>query len=264
MQHAVYLPPFGELADPHVLVQIAQAAEERGFDGLFLWDHVLSPVPGEFDIADAWVALAAVAVATTRIRLGPMVTPLPRRRVITVARETVTLDRLSGGRLTLGLGIGSDTGREYSAFGESTDARRHGRILDEATAALAGLWAGETVSRRGEITVDAVRATPGPLQQPRIPIWLGTTRSSGAPIDRAAHYDGVFPLEVGPDGVRRILNRVNEIRGHTDGFDVAVVIERDTDPGPLRDAGATWAMHSFWPGHTRDQVVRFVGRGVPG
>ena len=122
MKHAIYLPPFGELADPHGLVEIARATEESGFDGLFLWDHVLSPTPDEFDIADPWVALAAIATATTRIRLGPMCTPPARRRVITLARETVTLDRLSGGRLTLGLALGVDTGRELSAFDEVTDA----------------------------------------------------------------------------------------------------------------------------------------------
>ena len=129
---------------------------------------------------------------------------------------------------------------------------------------LTELWSGETVDHHGEITVDRVRAIPAPVQQPRIPIWFGTERTGGRPITRAAHYDGVFPLGAGPDGVRRILDRVSEIRGGTDGFDVAVMIERDSDPSPLRNAGASWGMHGFWPGDTRDQVLRFVNRGVPG
>ena len=105
------MPPFGELADPHAIVDIAIAAEESGWDGLFVWDHVLSPIGGQWEIADPWVALAAAASNTSRISLGPMVTPLPRRRVLKLARETLTLDRLSRGRLTLGLGTGDDRGR---------------------------------------------------------------------------------------------------------------------------------------------------------
>ena len=116
-----------------------------------------------------------------RDRLGTMVTPLPRRRIIKLARETVTLDRLSNGRLTLGLGMGGDRGRELSAFGEPTDARLRAQILDEGPTLLTALWAGKLIDHHGAITVDNVRATPAPVQQPRIPIWFGTSRFSGAP-----------------------------------------------------------------------------------
>ncbi|MDP7707656.1 LLM class flavin-dependent oxidoreductase [Mycobacterium sp. TY815] len=109
------------MADPHAITDIAGTAEEAGWGGLFVWDHVLSPIPGEWDIADPWVVLAAVATVTRRIRIGTMVTPLPRRRIAKLARETVTLDHLSRGRLTLGLGTGGDVGGEYSAFGEDAD-----------------------------------------------------------------------------------------------------------------------------------------------
>lgn len=263
MQHAIYLPLFDALADPRALIEIALASEERGWDGLFVWDHVLSPVPGEWEMADPWIGLAAAATATQRIRLGPMVVPLPRRRVLKLARETVTLDRLSGGRLVLGLGTGGDRGREYSAFGEAIDVRRWGRILDEGTAALTELWAGETVTSRGDVIVDGVRIAPGPLQQPRIPIWFGTERTSGRPIERAARYDGVFPLGADLDGIKRIRDRVTEIRGGSVRFDIAVVAERGTDLDALRAAGATWAMHGFWPGHRPEQVLRFIDRGAP-
>lgn len=192
-----------------------------------------------------------------------MVTPLPRRRVLKLARETATLDRLCDGRLILGLGTGGDRGREYSAFGEPIDARRWGRMLDEGTTVLTELWAGKTVSHRGEIGVDAVRAIPGPVQQPRIPIWFGTERASGRPIERAARYDGIFPIGVDADGVKRIRDRVADVRGDLAGFDIAVVSERGTDLDSLRAAGATWAMHGFWPGHTAEQVLRFIDRGVP-
>ena len=108
MKHALFLPPFGALADPGRLVQHAVAAEGAGWDAIFLWDHVLRRPEEPQEIADPWVAMAAIAAATTRIRIGPMVTPITRRRPIKLARETTTLDHLSSGRLTLGLGLGVD------------------------------------------------------------------------------------------------------------------------------------------------------------
>lgn len=264
MRHAIYLPPFGELADPHAIVDIARAAEEAGWDGLFVWDHILSPVAGEWDIADPWVVLAAAATVTERIRLGPMVTPLPRRRVIKLARETVTLDRLSRGRLTLGLGIGNDTGREYSAFGDITDARQRGRVLDEGVAVLTALWAGETVTHRGAVVVDGVRAVPGPVQRPRIPLWFGANRAAGRPVQRAARYDGIFPFGVDAADVARIAATVAAIRGSLDGFDIAVAPGPQQHPDDFRAAGVTWMMHGFWPGDRPDKVLRVIDRGAPG
>src|SRR5215213_5382181 len=108
MKHGLQLPPFGPLSDPEVLVEIGMAADERGWDGVFLWDHVLSPVDGAWEIADCWTALTAIGTATRRVRLGPVVTPLPRRRVAVLAQQAVTLDHLTRGRLILGLGSGSD------------------------------------------------------------------------------------------------------------------------------------------------------------
>lgn len=128
-----------------------------------MWDHVLSPVKGRWEIADPWVVLAAAAMVTDRIRLGPMVTPLPRRRVLKLARETVTLDRLSRGRLILGLGTGGDIGREYSAFDEDADPHRLGRVLDQGAAVLTALWAGETIAHRGAVVAEDIEAIPGPV-----------------------------------------------------------------------------------------------------
>src|SRR4051794_2287152 len=119
MQHAVYLPPFDSFGDVHVLVELAVAAEEAGWDGFFTWDHIQFAEPVPF--ADAWIALSAIAVATSRIRFGPLVTPLARRRPWKVARESVTLDHLSNGRLVLGVGLGIDFWGEFSSFsGEAT------------------------------------------------------------------------------------------------------------------------------------------------
>ena len=142
MRFAIDLPPFGLFSDPSLVADLAHEAEEAGWNGFFLWDHInykLEDSSESVPIADPWIALAAIALRTTSIKLGPMVTPLARRRPWKLARETVTLDRLSGGRLVLGVGLGSDYDGEYSDFGEPPDARVHGAMLDEALAILTRL-----------------------------------------------------------------------------------------------------------------------------
>ena len=155
MQHGVFVAPFGPLADPHRLLDLAVTVEESGWDGLFLWDHVLRPESNE--ILDTWVTLGALATETQRIRLGPMVTPVPRRRPIKLAREILTVDLLSRGRLTLGVGSGVDTGGELSRFDEIIDARTRGARLEEGLDVIARLLEGETLAHVGEhFKVDGV------------------------------------------------------------------------------------------------------------
>jgi hypothetical protein len=122
MEYALFLPIFDELADARGVAQLAAEAEQAGWDGVFVWDHVAYRAPVQA-VADPWVVLAAVAMTTERVRIGPMVTPLARRRPVKLAREVATLDRLSGGRLVLGVGLGGDGSRELSATGEQTDDR---------------------------------------------------------------------------------------------------------------------------------------------
>src|SRR5919204_1016951 len=139
MKRGLYLAPFDELADPRRRAELGRAAESVGWDGLFLWDGIAYP-PRERAVADPWVALSAIASATDTLRLGPMVTPLARRRVHKLAREMVTLDHLSNGRLTLGIGLGN--GDDLEPFGEAVDPRERGRLLDEGLDRLGGLWSG--------------------------------------------------------------------------------------------------------------------------
>jgi alkanesulfonate monooxygenase SsuD/methylene tetrahydromethanopterin reductase-like flavin-dependent oxidoreductase (luciferase family) len=139
MKRGLYLAPFDELANPRLLADLARAAESVGWDGLFLWDRIAYP-PRERAVADPWVALSAIASVTDTLRLGPMITPLSRRRVQKVARETVTLDHLSNGRLTLGVGLGSAD--DLEPFGEAIDPRERGRLLDEGLERLGGFWSG--------------------------------------------------------------------------------------------------------------------------
>jgi alkanesulfonate monooxygenase SsuD/methylene tetrahydromethanopterin reductase-like flavin-dependent oxidoreductase (luciferase family) len=167
LRSALWLPLFGDLADPVAAARLAAEAEEARWHGFFVWDHLSWRAPVR-EVADPWITLAAAATATERVRLGPMVTPLARRRPAKVARETVTLDRLSGGRLTLDVGLGSDRfGAEFSTTGEQLDDRLRGQMLDEALQVLAAAWSGRAVHHRGtHYTINGLRFLPRPVQQP--------------------------------------------------------------------------------------------------
>src|SRR5919205_3515129 len=153
----IHVAPFDELADPRKVARLAARAEERGWEGFFVWDHVRYSAPTS-GVADAWVTLSAIACATERLVIGPMVTPVSRRRVHKLARETVTLDRLSGGRLVLGGRLRSDNHGEFTDFGEVSEPRERAKLLDAGLDRLARYWGGEFV--------------PPPVQQPRIPVWV--------------------------------------------------------------------------------------------
>jgi alkanesulfonate monooxygenase SsuD/methylene tetrahydromethanopterin reductase-like flavin-dependent oxidoreductase (luciferase family) len=235
MSRAVFIAPFDELADPRALAELAARAEERGWDGFFLWDHIVYSAPTRA-LLDPWVALGAVALATERVRLGPMVTPLSRRRVHKLARETATLDHLSGGRLTFGVGLGSDRHGELAPFGEVHDPREQARLLDEGLERLQDYWAGEF--------------EPRPVQQPRIPIWAAARWPNRRPLRRAARLDGLFPVEVPePDALRELIDETLALRDAnedpTHAFDVAVMYEPGSDPTVWEDAGATWTLTGF-------------------
>ncbi|MGI9610195.1 MAG: LLM class flavin-dependent oxidoreductase [Acidimicrobiia bacterium] len=249
MRHALTIPPYGDLADPSALIEIAVSAEEAGWDAVFLWDHVLRRPDDPQETADPWVAMAAMAVATEHVRLGPMVTPITRRRPIKLARECTTLDHLSGGRLTLGLGLGVDTTRELSAFGEVLEARERGARLDEGVDLLCRMWSGSEVDFHGEhFIADRVTVLPRPVQLPRIPMWFAARGSARKPVRRAARYDGLYPIEVTEADLRSMLDLVVQQRGSLDGFDV---IARPTEEVPYRlleELGVTWAITGPKPG----------------
>ncbi|CAN5791292.1 hypothetical protein BH23ACT2_BH23ACT2_06610 [soil metagenome] len=264
MRHALFLAPFTELSDPATLVAVAKAADTAGWDGLYLWDHVLRDPAETTHLADAWIMLAAVAMTTQRLRIGTMVTPVSRRRIATLVRQTVTLDHLSEGRLTVGLGLGVDTAGELRRFGEITDARTRGTILDEGADLLARAWTGERVDHRGEhLTVDGVAFLPRPVQRPRIPLWFAARGSARKPVRRAARYDGIFGIEVDADGLADMLAVVSAERGGLDGFDVAVRASPIEDPALLEVPGVTWAMHAFAPDVAAAEVLAVAEAGPP-
>ncbi len=240
MKHALLIPPVGPFADPCGLVEAAVAAETAGWDGVFIWDHVLRAEP-PLEIADPWIALAAIAMATHRVRIGPAVTPLTRRRPIKLARETVSLDHLSNGRLTLGLGLGVDSSRELSGFGEIVDPRSRGERLDEGAELLCAMWSGETIDYHGEhFVAEQVTVLPRPVQQPRIPLWFAARGQARKPVRRGAKYDGIIPIEVDARQLADMLDVVVTERGSLDGFDVAVRPQGNEQYRAFRDLGATW------------------------
>ena len=261
MRSALWIPAFDELADPAVVARLAAEAEEFGWHGFFLWDRLSWPDPVR-QVADPWITLAAVAVATERLRLGPMVTPLARRRPAKLARETATLDRLSGGRLTLGVGLGSDHyGCELSRTGEEPDGRVRGAMLDEALDILAAAWSGEPVHHRGaHYTVDGIRFLPRPVRRPGIPVWVAGYPENARPLRRAARYDGYFPVDLAhPDQLADLVATVAALRGDASGpYDVAVALPPGTDPAKYAEAGATWWMPDFEPATVSLDLVRGV------
>jgi alkanesulfonate monooxygenase SsuD/methylene tetrahydromethanopterin reductase-like flavin-dependent oxidoreductase (luciferase family) len=260
------LPLFDELSDPLAVMRLAAEAEAVGWHGVFVWDHLLWEAPVR-QVADSWITLTAIAAATERLRLGPMVTPLPRRRPVKVARETATLDRLSGGRLTLGVGIGEDRfAREFSKTGEQLDDRARGQMLDEALAILTAAWSGEPVHHHGDhYTVDDIQFLPRPVQRPGVPVWIAGFPGNVNPMRRAAQYDGFFPVNLeDPDQLAEVVATVTALRPDpTAPYDFVVSLPVSADPHPWQQAGATWLLRGFDPERVSLDQVRGVLRDGP-
>ena len=269
MRSGLFLPIFDELADPAAVARLAAEAEETGWSGVFVWDHLRWREP-VVDVADPWITLAAIATATQTIRLGPMITPLARRRPAKVAKETATLDRLSEGRLTLGVGLGSDRfGDEYSLAGEELDERRRARMRDEALEILAAAWSGQPVTYRGEFyTIHGMRFMPRPVQHPGVPVWVAASYGKQRPLHRAARHDGLFPINLEhPDQLAELIANVRTLRQHegkdpASPYDFVAALPPHIDPTPYATAGATWWLVEFPPhGISVDQVRRVIRNG---
>src|SRR5215469_503204 len=260
MRFGIDTPQFGLYANPITLATLAREAEDSGWDGFFIWDHIQVNWPDP--VADPWIALAAIAVATERIRIGALVTPIARRHPWKLARETVTLDHLSNGRLVMGAGLGLDVFGELSAFGVSTDDRVRAEMLDEGLQILNGLWSGEKFSFAGQYyQVKETQFLPPPIQQPRIPIWLAGTWPRKRPFRRAARYDGVIPIgsdiekALTPEDIGAIAAFVRANRTGQAPFDIVhsgvtsgISGSADADVlAPYASAGATWWLEAVWP-----------------
>lgn len=278
LHFGVLVPNFGNCCgSPREVAELAVEAEDSGWDGFFVFDHILysnnEPVP----LVDPWVALAAIAIKTKRIRIGPLATPLARRRPWKLARETVSVDHLSNGRLILGVGLGDPAEVDFSSFGENAEDRIRAAKLDEGLEILVGLWRGESFSYVGKhYELRNVRFLPTPLQSPRIPIWVAGRWPRNEPFLRAARWDGVFPLglargsKLNPEEIRNVLSFIRNHRTSTHAYDVVVTSGADghVDTNEMlrayATAGATWWMEDMrqWS-NSREELERRIRNGPP-
>ena len=255
MRFGLSIPNF---AEPERLLEVARAVDGNGWDGFFLWDHIVvdrqSPVP----ISEPWTVLAAAAMATSRVRLGTLVTPVARRRPWVLARQVTTVDHLSGGRAVLGVGLGVPPDAEYAALGEPADPVRHAALLDEGLTVIDALWSGERVVHDGQHHhVDGVQFVPRPVQRPRVPIWSAAALPARAGVRRAARWDGVAPLHsvgadvrpVTPEELSGIVADMTALRGD-DAFEVVAwtVATEAAERAAYAEAGATWLIDGPAPG----------------
>ena len=260
MRFSINVPNFGDFADARTVAKLAEAAEQAGWDGLFVWDHVVhdkSARRGQ-PFGDPWMLLTAAALATSRIRIGTLLTPVARRRCEQLARQVSTLDSLSDGRVTFAAGLGGPIEDEYGSFGETTDPVVLAERLDEGLALLQRYWSGEAVNHHGRhYQVRDVTLLPASVQRPRPPVWIGGFWPHRRPIRRAARWDGVVPLftdarhgQIPPvDQVRDLVAYVRQCRAERpdDPFEIVLGGATPGDPakardviGPLAEAGATW------------------------
>lgn len=279
MQYGFIIPG----GDIHSIPQLTAEAEAVGWDGVFIPDCISIETPtipaGEW--FDPWILLALMAVRTERVRLGTMLTPVSRRRPWKLARELVTLDQLSNGRMVLPVGLGAaedDAG--FYKVGEAIGLKERAQIMDESLDILNGLWSGKPFGYSGEhYQVREMTLLPPPVQKPRIPIWVVGAWPRQKSMQRVLRWDGIMPTKkdgtntpMTPADVRAMGTFIDERRTATTPFDI--VIEGET-PGSEREqaasivnewkqAGATWWLESMWgDGVTQDDVRKRIQQGPP-
>jgi alkanesulfonate monooxygenase SsuD/methylene tetrahydromethanopterin reductase-like flavin-dependent oxidoreductase (luciferase family) len=272
MMYGINIPNFGDYSDSVVIADLACEAENSGWDGFFIWDHI----EGEMPFCDPTVALSVIALRTNRIKLGAMITPIPRRRPWKVAREMVTLDHLSGGRVIMGVGLGNPP-TEFSKFGEDPGTRIRAEKLDEGLEIITGLWSGGSFSYYGNhFKLEEVIFRPRPVQEPRIPIWVAGFWPNKSPFRRAALYDGVYPAMNWPDmlttaHLKKILAYIGKHKKDEGNLDVIVGGNTPGDPTKgaevvktWLDAGATWWSEDIngWRGSLEEMRER-ISQGPP-
>lgn len=267
VRFGISVPNFGVFGDPGALVAAAEAADAAGWDGFFVWDHIV--IADGVPVADPWVALGAIARATDRVRFGPMVAAVPRHRPWVLARQCVSLDRLGGGRFVLGVGIGYPPDVEFGTFGEPVGDRTRADMLDEALVVMEGVWSGEPFAFRGEhYEVAETRFAPPPVQRPRFPIWVAAMLPNRRPLRRAARFDGVVPIrvdfrDVSPAEVRDMVAYLRDHGAPAEGYDVvlagAPLAAEAYDA--LAEAGVTWYLGGPGEGEVLEDTLTWIGAG---
>jgi alkanesulfonate monooxygenase SsuD/methylene tetrahydromethanopterin reductase-like flavin-dependent oxidoreductase (luciferase family) len=248
----------GAYAHANLLADLAALAEEAGWDGFFVQDGLLNAASEA--LVDPWVALCAIALRTRRLLIGALMTPLAAYHPWQVARQTVSLDHLSQGRLIFGAGLGFQA-HDFLAVGEDADPRRRAEKLDEGLEILRQLWSGEAFSFHGtHYQMTEVQLLPKPLQSPSIPVWIAGYWPNRKPFRRAARFDGIYiasqkangePLT--PNALQEALTYIKTLREPASPFDVAFAGETPADLGkgakmvqPYASAGVTWWLEGIW------------------
>jgi alkanesulfonate monooxygenase SsuD/methylene tetrahydromethanopterin reductase-like flavin-dependent oxidoreductase (luciferase family) len=258
MKFGVTLPITGVDGDVRQIAECAALAEQCGWDAVWIEDYIISFGGAKEPVFDPWLAMTAAALATKKIRIAITVTPLARRRPWKVAREAVTLDHLSNGRLILGVGVGMSEDASFANFGEAKEVKQRSEMLDEALEILAGLWSGKPFHFEGKhYKVTESTFFPTPVQKPRIPIWIGGGWPRKQFTARAMRWDGACPFKVDAKGNMDMLSAadVREMKatleaGRKNGAPLDIVVGGGTgnlskaaaaaQTKPLADAGATW------------------------
>jgi hypothetical protein len=266
--------------DVRTIGDLAEEAEAAGWDGLFISDAMAIETKDfpAFDFFDPWVGLAVMATRSKRIRIGTMITPVPRRRPWKLARETLTIDHLSNGRLILGVGLGAaehDGG--FCKVGEPMDLKVRAQLLDEGLAILTGLWSAKPFSFRGEhYRVNEMTMLPPPVQTPRIPIWVPGVWQKPKSMERALRWDGIIPQKyksmtpMTSSEIRELKRFVDESREQASPFDIIAggqTSGSNRKQGvkkvqPYMRAGATWWLESIWT-FSFDELRARIKQGPP-
>jgi alkanesulfonate monooxygenase SsuD/methylene tetrahydromethanopterin reductase-like flavin-dependent oxidoreductase (luciferase family) len=256
--------------DPRTQAELAAEAEAAGWDGVFTWDGIAI---GLTDTYDPWVVMAAMAMRTSRVTLGAILTPPARRRPWKLAREAMTVDRLSNGRLVLPVGLGTLDDGAFGNVGEPTEGRIRAERLDESLAILEGLWSGEPFAFEGKhYRFGPMTFRPTPVQRPRIPIWVVAIHGSERSMARALRYDGIVAQVEDPAGIADLADDVARQRP-PGARPFEIVAQGQTPPdrarateivSPIAAAGATWWIDADWDGSTVETVRSRIAAGPPG
>jgi alkanesulfonate monooxygenase SsuD/methylene tetrahydromethanopterin reductase-like flavin-dependent oxidoreductase (luciferase family) len=265
VRFAVSIPPF---ADPATLLALAEDCEAAGWDAVLLWDHLRWDTHLDLEIHDPWALLSAMAVRTTRVRLGTCVTPLSRRRPHVLAKQLVTLDHLSGGRAMLGVGLGEPPDSDFSDFGDESDPRARGAMLDESLDILDRLVRGERVDVDGRHYSVHAEMKPASVQRPRPTIFVAGVMPNRRPLARALRWDGFFPIGstslLTPADLLAYVGVGGVGADRPEGWDLFAARTPGHSLAEWESAGVTWLVEGTWPvGDWVDDVRSRVRLGPP-
>ncbi|MHA2357529.1 MAG: LLM class flavin-dependent oxidoreductase [Candidatus Heimdallarchaeaceae archaeon] len=251
-------------ANIHSYGKIASKAENAGWDGVFVWDAIsVGPKSNPMKINDPWIVLALIAENTEKVRIGTYVTGLPRRRPWKLAREMITLDHLSNGRLTVTLATGAADDAAFSLVNEEPDVKIRARKLDEGIDVLKGLLSGEQFSYQGEyFQINEMILHPPPIQKPCIPMWIVGVWGRKNSFNRTLKCEGIAPISlkdgkisgITPKELKCMSKFLKEEVKLTKQFDIIVDGETPGDDTkkassiitPWQEAGATWWMENAY------------------